>query len=65
MNQETKPRQLARDIRSDREGIIMACPDDRESGSRGRYWLRPVSGGREWEVPPQYVQLLGSVPEPR
>lgn len=59
MNQEAKPRQLARDIRSSREGVVMAEPGN---ASRN-YWLRPVGGGREWEVPRQYVQLLGSMPE--
>lgn len=26
--------------------------------SRGMFWLRPVGGGREWEVPKQFVQLI-------
>lgn len=63
MNQETKPRQLARDIRSGREGVVMATPEERGSGSRGQFWLRPVTGGTEWSVPREYVQLLGALPE--
>lgn len=61
MNQEAKPRQLARDIRSGHEGEVMAEPS---SGGRN-FWLRPVGGGREWEVPKQYVQLLAPAPEPQ
>lgn len=57
MNQETRPRQLARDIRDGREGVVMATPD--QWGTHGNYWLRPVTGGTEWEVPKKHVQLLG------
>lgn len=62
MNQETKPRQLARDVRTDREGVVMADPTEWWKGARGRFWLRPVDGGTEWDVPKQYVQLLGDAP---
>lgn len=41
----------------------MARPD--EFGSRNLYWLRPRGGGREWEVPPEFVQMLGTEAEPR
>ena len=51
-----KHRQLARDIRSDRVGVLMAGPD--EWGAKGQYWLRPVGGGIEWDVPREFVQLL-------
>jgi hypothetical protein len=50
----TPHRQLARDIRSDRIGEVMAKP----AGIVRQYWLRPVGGGREWDVPKQFVQLL-------
>lgn len=63
MNQEAKPPQLARDVRTDREGVVMARPDEWWKGSHGRYWLRPVAGGTEWEVPKQFVQLLGDNPD--
>lgn len=49
-------RPLARDIRSDREGEILASPG--QWGARNRYWLRPSGGGREWEVPPEFVQII-------
>ncbi len=62
MNQDTKSRQLARDVRNGREGEVMATPDP---PGRRNYWLRPIGGGREWEVPKQYVQLLDTTPHPQ
>lgn len=51
----TKPRQLARDVRSGKEGEVMAEP---LPPGRRNYWLRPVGGGVEWEAPKQFVQLI-------
>lgn len=58
----TRQRQLARDIRSGREGEVMAEP---KPPGRRNYWLRPVGGGTEWEVPREFVQLLNREPEQR
>ena len=49
-----KPRRIARDLRTQREGVVMAAP----SAHSRRYWLRPRGGGIEWEVPKEFVQLL-------
>lgn len=57
MPTEQRRRQLARDIRDGREGVVMAEPD--QWGARGNYWLRPIGGGTEWEVPKSHVRLLG------
>lgn len=55
MNQETKRRDLARDTRNDRVGEVMAEPGQ---ASRKNYFLRPVGGGREYEVPREYVEII-------
>lgn len=52
---KVQPRRLARDIRDDRVGEIM---DQRQTSQGSIYDLRPVGGGREWEVPREFVQLL-------
>lgn len=49
-------RPLARDIRSDRVGEVMAKPE----GVTRMFWLRPVGGGIEWDVPKQFVQMLAA-----
>lgn len=51
-------RRLARDVRTNRVGVIMATPD--ELGTQRQFWLRPVGGGIEWTAPREYVQLLTS-----
>lgn len=51
----TRQRDLARDIRTDRKGEVMAEPD---GAAIKQYWLRPVGGGREWPVPREYVQIV-------
>lgn len=56
-----KRREIARDLRDGREGVVMATPD--ELGTRRLYWLRPFGGGREWDVPKQFVLILGELPE--
>lgn len=57
MNQETKPRDLARDTRDGKEGEVMAEP-----GQFGHncYWLRPIGGGYEYQVPQEYVEIVKS-----
>lgn len=65
MNQEAKPRQLARDVRTDTIGEVMAKADEWEKGSHGHYWLRPVGGGEEWSVPREFVQLINALPRPQ
>jgi hypothetical protein len=55
---DTRPerlRDLARDIRSDTIGEVMATP---EQIGISTFWLRPVGGGYEWQVPRQYVQIV-------
>lgn len=61
MPTEQRRRQLARDKRTDRVGDVMAEPSD---ASYGKYWLRPPGGGYEWDVPAEYIELLGDVPQP-
>ncbi|MEY9909759.1 hypothetical protein ABIA35_006002 [Catenulispora sp. MAP12-49] len=55
MTSNPNGRDLARDIRSDTIGEVMATP-----GQAGisTFWLRPVGGGYEWQVPPRYVQII-------
>lgn len=48
-------RDLARDIRSDTIGEVMATP---EQVGINTFWLRPVGGGVEWPVPRQYVEIV-------
>ena len=55
---DTEPerqRDLARDIRSDTIGEVMATPDQ---AGINTYWLRPIGGGFEWQVPRQFVQII-------
>lgn len=55
---DTEPerqRDLARDIRSDTIGEVMATPDQ---AGISTYWLRPIGGGFEWQVPRQFVQII-------
>jgi len=53
MNQETMPRQLARDVRSDILGEVTNTSRD------GRHvWMRPIGGGQEWYVPRAHVQMI-------
>lgn len=47
-------RRLARDIRSDIIGEVMAEP----GSERRNFWLRRPGGGTEWEVPRRYMQWL-------
>ena len=49
-------RPLALDTATNRIGEVMETADT--PGSRNLYWLRPIGGGREWDVEPQNVQLL-------
>jgi hypothetical protein len=49
-------RVLARDLRDDRVGEVMA--EASTPGAKGQYWLRPVGGGTEWPVPVQEVEVL-------
>lgn len=53
--QVEKQRDLARDIRSDIVGEVMATPDQTGVST---FWLRPVGGGYEWQVPRQYLQII-------
>ncbi|WP_212240270.1 hypothetical protein [Catenulispora pinistramenti] len=53
--------QMARDIRDGREGVLMADPSDHHSC--GMFWLRPVGGGREWDVPKRYLQMIDNSDE--
>lgn len=43
---------LVRDTSRDRIGEVMAV------GHHGRYYLRPLRGGCEWEVRPEFVEVL-------
>jgi hypothetical protein len=56
---QTRPperqRDLARDLRDGKEGEVMATP---EQTGLSQYWLRPVGGGYEWQVPRQFVQII-------
>lgn len=61
MTQETKPRQLARDIQTGRVGEVMADP----AAPTYVYYLRPVGGGREWEAPRESVELLDAAQDLR
>lgn len=51
-----KNRDLARDIRTNKQGEVMAEPNP---PGRRNFWLRPVGGGIEWEVPPKFLQIIG------
>lgn len=55
MTSNPNVRDLARDIRSDTIGEVMATP---QQPGISTYWLRPVGGGYEWQVPRQYVQII-------
>lgn len=55
MTSNPNGRDLARDIRSDTVGEVMATP---EQTGISTFWLRPVGGGCEWQVPRQYVQII-------
>lgn len=57
-------RQLALDLRSHRVGVIMCAPDEWYKGARGRFWLRPVNGGLEWDAPKQFVKLISAETTP-
>lgn len=59
--QSSANRQLARDIRSSAEGIIVGSD---LPGSRGHYWLQPIEGGKEWPVPKEFVLILGDLAKP-
>lgn len=50
-----KPRDLALDIRTSRQGEVMAEPNP---PGRKNFWLRPVGGGTEWEVPREFIQII-------
>lgn len=55
---ETRPglqRDLARDLRDGKEGEVMATPD--QVGFK-TFWLRPVGGGFEWQVPREYIEII-------
>lgn len=59
MTQETKRRDLARDTRDAPPGTVyevMAEPDPNVAYSR--YYLRPIGGGCERDVPPEYVEIV-------
>lgn len=47
-------RPLARDTRTKRVGEVMV----KAGAISANFWLRPVGGGIEWEVPKQYIELL-------
>ncbi|MCP9985866.1 MULTISPECIES: hypothetical protein [Streptomyces] len=48
---EAKAGDLVRDLRRDRNGVVMDTWG-------GRLYLRPLTGGREWSAPPQKVRRL-------
>lgn len=50
-----RERDLARDIRDGKEGEVMAEPNP---PGRRNYWLRPVGGGTEWEVPREFIEII-------
>lgn len=54
--------QLARDVRTDLIGEIIARPGDLARGTRGTYRLRQPDGGKVWDAPTDFVQLV--YPEP-
>lgn len=45
---------LARDTRNERIGRVMATAST--PGSKGRWWLRPPTGGLEWDVDREYLE---------
>jgi len=57
----TQHRLLARDVRTGRVGEVMADP----AAPTYVYYLRPVGGGREWEVPRESVELLDAAQDLR
>jgi hypothetical protein len=51
----SKPRDLARDTRDGKVGEVMATPE--QAGIK-TYWLRPVGGGVEYQVPREYIEII-------
>lgn len=51
----TGQRDLARDTRDGKEAEVMARPG--EAGSH-TFWLRPVGGGCEYQVPDEHVEIV-------
>lgn len=55
MTSSPNGRDLARDVRSDTVGEVMATP---EQIGINTFWLRPVGGGYEWQVPRRFVEIV-------
>lgn len=58
MTSNPNERDLARDIRDGKEGEVMATP---EQTGINTFWLRPVGGGYEWQVPRRFVEIVKRV----
>lgn len=58
MNQEAKRRDLARDTRDGEDGEVYEVMAEPGHASRNTYFLRPVGGGYEHQVPREYVEII-------
>lgn len=58
---DAPPRQLVRDMATDRIGEIMPSPIPAglcDGADTRTVWLRPVGGGKEWTTTPEHIQPI-------